>query len=152
MDTVYIIVSVEPKSTDAAKPENPSAPDDEKSSFTVAVAPLPDIGLIIITGIISEGMPKRDKSGVAAVHTASSAPEADSILTATTRRRRVGNTDSIVLRPSLQPVRKSEKRSSFDIAGIIAHTVIINGSITQAIFSAFTDVSSVYILWRTDGI
>jgi hypothetical protein len=135
-------VSDEPISTDEAKPERLSGPAEEKSSFTVAVAPLPEIGRIMTTGNISAGMPKKFINGIAIEHRASSAPEAVNIFTATTSKRRVGNIERAVLRPSVQPDKKTEKRSSFEIIGSIDERVITNGRISEAknsavIFSPF---------------
>lgn len=111
MERVYIIVSEEPISTDAHLPAKLSGPQDENKVSAIAVAALPDTGRMIISGIISVGMPKGLAMQLSKVHKYSSAPLAASILVAHIKRIRLGSIFTDVTNPSLVPLSIAEKQS-----------------------------------------
>ena len=127
------MVSEDPIRTLAVRPAELSGPDVSKSCFIVAMAPLPETGRIIATGSISCGIPSNLHRGRDALHSASRAPLAENILTATISMIRVGSSPKDVFMPSRHPPRNMDTVSFFEKAIISPNNVKTMGRAKDAI-------------------
>ncbi len=89
--------------TEATRPGKLSGPQDLKIESTSAKAPLPEIGLSSIRGIVSLGMAIRLPTGASKEVIMSRAPEAFSMETATIKPISEGAMEKAEERPSLAP-------------------------------------------------
>lgn len=134
IESVYIIVSDAPIIIDAHIPSKLSAPAFPKSSFTDAVAALPERTLIRITEIRLSGILKRLKRGERREVKTLSAPLAENILTAQIIIIRFGRILKVVEIPSLQPLKNSSVKSFFDVRIHIPASAIITGIVYVPMF------------------
>lgn len=110
---MYIIVSEEPIRIDAQRPAKLSGPNSLNRLFIIAVDALPEMGRIIITGIISIGIPIFSVKAPRVLQIRPSAPLAEIIFVAQIRIIRLGSILNEVLIPSLHPVKNSLNKSLF---------------------------------------
>lgn len=112
----YIIVSEEPKITEAHLPMKLSVPYFEYISLSSAVEALPDTGLTSNIGVSSDGMPILLKAGESNFAISSVAPLAFSMLIAVMSKTSVGISSKALFNPCFAPVMKLSVRSFFDIS------------------------------------
>ncbi len=99
--------------TEATRPGKLSGPQDLKIESTRAKAPLPEIGLKSMSGIVSLGMAIRLPMGASKEVIIAKAPEAFSMETATIKPISEGAMEKAELRPSLAPRMKVSNRGIF---------------------------------------
>ena len=105
------MVSEDPMSTDAARPAKLSGPSEANSSFIMAVAALPDIGRMKMTGNMDSGMPNGRKSVPKMPHKSCKAPLAANMRVAQMSKIRLGKIRKLVDSPSRAPLINSQNRS-----------------------------------------
>ena len=114
-------------STEAAVAGKLSAPHFEYKLSIMAVAALPDIGRVIIIGIISFGIPMLSEMFPSVSHIISSAVLEANILTEHIKIINVGNSLIDVINPSRHPMVNSLNKLLFDMSIASAVPVIITG-------------------------
>ena len=132
-----MMVSEDPNKTDAVFPAKLSAPYFSKSSEIIALEALPEIGRIMTSGRISDGIPIFSQKGEIFSAKKSTMPDAESIDTETIKIIRVGNRFVQILMPFRVPSRKLSKEVFFEKSNAAPVMTMIPQMTAEAISSNF---------------
>ncbi len=124
---VYKVVSVAPIIIQAVLAAMESAGFFPSISSSTAKEPLPEIGRISISGVHSEGNPRKEVIGSSKCESPSAAPELLNIPIAVIISISVGQSSNAVIRFSLAPSAKTFGISTFLITAVINTRAIMIG-------------------------
>ncbi len=140
------MVSELPIITEAQKDGKLSAPSSSIRDEYAAIDALPEKGRVMRRVISSDGIFKKDVTGVISSAKKSAAPDAISIFVPTITTQRVGISLKAQAIPSSAPLPKASKLTFFEKSNMRAASVTTIGTEKAAIFSMRYIFSSLYVI------